>query len=239
VRFDVLSLFPEAFRGPLDESILKRARERGLITVNLVDIRAFSQDRWRRVDDRPYGGGPGMVMMADPIVRAVRASKETGSSQARVIYLSPQGTLLTAKRCRELASLDQLILLCGHYEGVDARAVEAVVDEELSIGDYVLTSGVLAALVLIDSVSRFIPGVLGHEEAACSDSFEEGLFEGPQYTRPRDFEGMSVPEVLLSGDHAAIEAWRKEASTEKTKRVRPDLWLRYTRTKKEGNQRDE
>lgn len=219
-RFDILSLFPGYFRGPFDESIIGRARERGLIEINLIDIRDFTCDKHRRVDDRPYGGGPGMVMMAAPVAEAIASVKKSG---ARVIYLTPQGRQLTAKRCRELAAPSHLILLCGHYEGIDERALEKCVDEEISIGDYVLTNGCLPAIVLIDAVVRFIPGVLGHGDAAACDSFERGLLDCPHYTRPEWFEGMRVPEVLLSGDHKKIEEWRHEQSLNKTRRERPDL----------------
>lgn len=221
LKIDVLSLFCDYFRGPLDVSILKKAQEKGLIEIGLVDIRTYSQERFSKVDDRPYGGGPGMVMMADPVVRALRAKKTESS---RVIYLSPQGDPLTAKKCRELAQLPHLVLLCGHYEGIDQRAIELEVDEEISIGDFVLTNGCLASLVLIDGVSRFIPGVLGAASGADLDSFEEGLLDWPQYTRPENFEGKKVPEVLLSGNHAEIETWRREKAKEKTQKVRPDLW---------------
>lgn len=220
MHIDILSLFPGYFRGPFDESIIGLARKRGLIDIELVDIRDFTEDKHRRVDDRPYGGGPGMVMMAQPIVRAVRQRKKENS---KVVYLSPQGKKLTAQKCRELSSLDHLILLCGHYEGVDERAIELEVDEEITIGDYVLTNGCLPAIVLVDAVVRFIPGVLGHEDAAAEDSFEDGIFDCPHYTRPEVFEGMSVPEVLLSGNHKEIAQWRRAMAEEKTRQVRPDL----------------
>lgn len=219
-RFDILSLFPGYFRGPFDESIIGRARERGEIEINLVDIRDFASGSHRRVDDRPYGGGPGMVMMAEPVTKAIESVK---SDRSRVIYMSPQGRPLTARRCRELAELSHLILLCGHYEGIDERALEASVDEEISIGDYVLTNGCLPAIVLLDAVIRFIPGILGHDDAAANDSFEEGLFDCPHYTRPELFRGRGVPDVLRSGDHKKIEQWRKEQSLKKTMNIRPDL----------------
>lgn len=220
MQFDILSLFPDYFHGPFDVSILKRARERGLIAVNLVDIRDFAEGKNRRVDDRPYGGGPGMLMMPGPCVRAIRNSRKEGS---HVVYLSPQGKTLTARKCEELARYPHLILLCGHYEGVDQRVIESEVDEEISIGDYVLTNGCLPAIVLVDAIARFIPGVLGHEEAAAKDSFQEGVFEAPQYTRPEKFEEMTVPEVLLGGNHSAIEEWRIEQGLKKTRLVRPEL----------------
>lgn len=218
--FDILSLFPGYFTGPFNESIIKRARERGLIDVRLTDIRDFADNRYHRVDDRPYGGGPGMVLMAQPVTAAIRHVK---TPQARVIYLSPQGKVLTAAKCRQLAQETHLILLCGHYEGVDQRALELEVDEEISIGDYVLTNGCLPAIVLVDSVIRFIPAVLGHEMAAEEDSFEKGILDHPHYTRPEVFEGQSVPSVLLSGNHQEIAKWRREQALKKTQDVRPDL----------------
>jgi tRNA (guanine37-N1)-methyltransferase len=220
MRFDILSLFPDYFRGPFDESILMQAQKKGILEIGLIDIRHFADDKWKKVDDRPYGGGPGMVLMPEPVVKAVRSVKKPTS---RVIYLSPQGRPLTAAKCRELAAFEHLILLCGHYEGVDERVLESEIDEEISIGDYVLTNGCLAAIVLVDAVSRFVPGVLGHEDAASKDSFEGGVLDYPHYTRPFDFEGRKVPEILVGGNHQEIAKWRKERAFEKTKRMRPDL----------------
>lgn len=227
----ILSLFPEYFSGPFDESILKRAREKGLINIHHVQIRDFTLDKHRKVDDRPYGGGPGMVLKPEPAVRAVRSVRR---SESHVIYLSPQGELLTASMCRRLSQKSHLILLCGHYEGVDERVLEQEVDEEISIGDYVLTNGALAAIVLIDAMARFIPGVLGHPEAADEDSFESGLLDCPHYTRPEQFEGKHVPAVLQNGDHQAIAQWRKEMALKKTYETRPDLYKNYLK-KTEGN----
>lgn len=227
MRFDVLSLFPEYFRGPFDESIIKRAKAAGIIEIHLSNIRDYSEDRHRRADDRPYGGGPGMVMMPGPVVKAIQAVKQEGSW---VVHLSPQGKKLDAAKCRELAEKRHLILLCGHYEGIDERALVTSVDEEISIGDYVLTNGCAAAIVLVDAVIRFIPGVLGHESAASEDSFEDGILDCPHYTRPEVFyvppegkEELKVPQVLLSGDHKKIAEWRRERALEKTARNRPDL----------------
>jgi len=220
MQIDILSLFPDYFRGPFDVSILKRAIEKGLIDVNFVDVRDFAEGKHRRVDDRPYGGGPGMVMMPGPCIKAIRDRKKENS---HVVYMSPQGKTLNAKKCAELAEESHLILLCGHYEGIDQRVIESEVAEEISIGDYVLTNGCLPAIVLVDAMSRFIPGVLGHEEAAAKDSFQEGIFEAPQYTRPENFEGMAVPEILLGGNHRAIEEWRIEQGFKKTRLVRPEL----------------
>ena len=220
MRIDILSLFPDYFKGPFDESIIKIARAKGIIELNLVDIRHFADNKHRKVDDRPYGGGPGMVMMPQPTTSAIRSVRNPLS---RVIYLSPQGNPLTAKKCRELAKVEHLVLLCGHYEGIDERVLQSDVDEEISIGDYVLTNGCLPAIVLVDALVRFIPGVLGHESAANEDSFENGILDCPHYTRPEVFEGKKVPEVLLNGDHKKIEEWRRKIALEKTKRVRPDL----------------
>jgi tRNA (guanine37-N1)-methyltransferase len=217
---DIISLFPKYFESPFDVSILKRAREKGLIKIELIDIRDFAEDKHRRVDERPYGGGPGMLLMPGPITKAIRSRRRPGS---RVIYLSPQGSVLKAETCKRLAQDTHLILVCGHYEGLDERVIEQEIDEEISIGDYVLTNGCLPAIVLVDAVTRFIPGALGHEEAAQHDSFEQGIFDAPQYTKPVSFEGRQVPEVLLSGHHAEIEKWRKAKAIEKTSRVRPDL----------------
>lgn len=219
-RFDILSLFPRYFQGPFDESIIRRARDRGLIDINLVDIRDFADNKHHRVDDRPYGGGPGMVLMPQPVAKAIQSVK---TPESRVIYLSPQGRKLTAKKCREIANIPHVVLLCGHYEGIDERVLESYVDEEICIGDYVLTNGCLPAIVLLDAVIRFIPGVLGHEDAATEDSFENGLLDCPHYTRPDIFEGKNVPDVLRSGDHKKIAEWRYEQSLKKTQSVRPDL----------------
>lgn len=219
MRIDILSLFPEYFRSPLEESILKRARDAGIIDIHLVNIRDYSEERHRRVDDRPYGGGPGMVLMPGPVVQAIRAAKKENSW---VVYLSPQGKTLTAAKCRELAKKEHLILLCGHYEGIDERALLDV-DEEISIGDYVLTNGCAAALVLLDATVRLLDGVLGHELSAQEDSFENGILDCPHFTRPVNFEGNEVPQVLLSGDHKKIAEWRHDQALKKTIKNRPDL----------------
>lgn len=227
MRFDILSLFPEYFQGPFDVSIIKRAKENKLLDIHLVDIRDFAEGKHRKVDDRPFGGGPGMVMKPEPVAGAIRSVK---TEESRVIYLTPQGKPLDHKICERLAKEKHLILLCGHYEGVDERVIGAAIDEEISIGDYVLTNGCLAAIVLVDAVSRFIPGVLGHEKAAGEDSFQEGIFEAPHYTRPEEFEGVLVPEILKSGNHEQIQKWRKNKALEKTKRVRPELVGEYNET---------
>ena len=217
---DILSLFPAYFRGPFDVSMLMRARENGLLEIRHTDIRDFADGKHKKVDDRPLGGGPGMVMMPEPVVRAIRSVRKKDS---RVIYLSPQGTPLTAAKCQELAKVDHLILLSGHYEGMDERVIQSEVDEEISIGDYVLTSGCPAIIVLVDAVSRFIPGVIGHPDAVWEDSFQDGLFDAPHYTRPEVFEGMEVPPVLREGNHAKIRDWRQREALKKTTRVRPEL----------------
>ena len=218
--FDLLSLFPEYFETPLSLSMLKRAQQKGLIEIRAINIRDFSEDpKHQRVDDRPYGGGPGMVLCPQPVVSAIRSVKR---EKSRVIYLSAQGSKLTAAKCATLAKEEHLVLLCGHYEGIDERAIKEV-DEEISIGDYVLTNGCVAALVLIDAVSRFIPGVVGHPDAVEQDSFQNGIFDAPHFTGPKVFEGQEVPNVLLSGNHAEIARWREQMARTKTMRVRPDL----------------
>lgn len=217
---DVLSLFPEFFQGPFDVSIIKRAKENKLIDVRLTNLRDFAEGKHRKVDDRPFGGGPGMVLKPEPVTKAIRSVRREDS---KVIYLSPQGKPLNAQKSIELAKCPHLILLCGHYEGIDERIIEKEVDEEISIGDYVLTSGCIAAVVLVDAVIRFIPGVLGHEESAWKDSFQDGMLDAPNYTKPVVFEDMEVPPVLREGDHQKIAKWRKAKALEKTYRVRRDL----------------
>ena len=224
MQFDILSLFPEYFAGAFDVSMVKRAKESGAIQLNLVNIRDFAPGKHKKVDERPFGGGPGMVLTPGPVASAIRSVKKEGS---RVIYLSPQGSKLTAKKCAALAQEDHLILLCGHYEGIDERVLQKEVDEEISIGDYVLTNGCAAAIVLVDAVMRFVPGVIGHPDAAEQDSFQNGLFDAPHYTRPEEFEGIGVPEVLQSGNHKEIQKWRHAAALEKTRRVRPELLEGY------------
>jgi tRNA (guanine37-N1)-methyltransferase len=218
---DILSLFPEYFQGPFDVSILKKAKEKGLLDIRRTNIRDFAAGKHQKVDDRPFGGGPGMVLMPEPLTKAIRSKRQEGS---KVIYLSPQGEPLTAKMCEALSRESHLILVCGHYEGIDQRVIEKEIDKEISIGDYVLTNGCLPAIVLVDAVARFIPGVLGHCESAQQDSFQNGIFDAPHYTTPRDFEGITVPEVLLEGNHALINKWREEEAIKNTRRVRPELF---------------
>lgn len=221
-RVNILTIFPEMFESFFASSILGRAREQGLIDVRVTDIRPYSASKHHNTDDYPFGGGAGMVMMAQPIIAAMADARKQYPS-ARRIYLGPRGKKLTTSLARELSREKELILLCGHYEGVDQRALDACVDEEISIGDYILTGGEPAAMVLVDCVSRFIPGVLGSAESPEEESFEGGLLEYPQYTRPRDLDGMEVPEILLNGDHAKIKAWRRRESLKATLRFRPDL----------------
>ena len=219
---DILTIFPGMFESVFSSSILGRAREQKLLDIRLTDIRPFSASKHKNTDDYPFGGGAGMVMMAQPIQDAM-ASVSASLPGARRIYLGPRGRRLTTGVARELAAEKSLILLCGHYEGVDQRALDTCVDEEISIGDYILTCGELAAMVLVDCVARFIPGVLGSSDSPEEESFSDGLLEYPQYTRPRDLNGHTVPEVLLSGDHSKIRAWRRRESLAATLRHRPDL----------------
>ena len=218
MKFDVLTLFPEMFES-LNISILGRAKKKNLIQINLVNIRDFSKDKHKKVDDTPFGGGAGMVMQADVVYDSFKSIEE---KNARVIYMSPQGKTLNQEKVKELSKYEHLIILCGHYEGIDQRVIDKIVDEEISIGDYVLTGGEIPALVLIDSVSRYKEGVLTPESIE-EESFCEGLLEYPQYTRPEIFDGIKVPEILLSGNHKEIAKWRKEQSIKITSIKRPDL----------------
>ena len=218
MQFDVLTLFPEMF-NILNESIIGRAQEKKLININLVNIRDFSKDKHKKVDDTPYGGGAGMVMQADVVYDAY---KSVADDKAKVIYLTPQGKKLNQKIVEELSKEKHLILLCGHYEGIDQRVIDKIVDEEISIGDYVLTGGEIPAMVLIDSVSRYVKGVL-KDDSIKEESFSNNLLEYPQYTRPEVFEGQSVPEILLTGNHKEIDKWRKEQSLKMTLKKRPDI----------------
>ena len=222
MRFDVLTLFPEMFE-PVKTSILGRATKNNLLELNLINFRDFSTDKQKHVDDCPYGGGAGMVIKPEPVYDAYKSIVDTLDYKPKVIYMSPQGKVFNQEMARELAKEEHLILLCGHYEGIDQRLIDEIVDEEISVGDYVLTGGELPAMVLIDAVSRNIKGVL-NEESVEEESFSDGcLLEYPQYTRPEEFMGRRVPEVLLSGHHANIEKWRREQSIEITRRKRPDL----------------
>ena len=218
MKFDILTLFPEMFEN-LKQSIIGRAIEKNIININLINIRDFSKDKHKKVDDTPYGGGAGMVMKPDVVYSAYNSIKD---KNARVIYMSPQGKTLNQEKVEELSKEEHLVILCGHYEGIDQRVLDKIVDEEISIGDYVLTGGELPAMVLIDSVIRYVEGVL-KEDSIKEESFSNGLLEYPQYTRPEVFEGEKVPEILLSGHHENISKWRKEKSLEITKKKRPEL----------------
>ena len=225
MKITILTIFPEMFT-PLHESILGRAQKAGLLDIREVDIRAYAKNKHHNTDDAPYGGGAGMVMLAQPIVDAMR-DVQGEAFRGRRIYLSPRGQTLTQKKVEELATQEELILLCGHYEGVDQRALDLCIDEEISIGDYVLTGGELGAMVLVDAVARLIPGVLGCGESAQTESFSSGLLEYPQYTRPREFEGLMVPEPLLNGNHAHIEDWQLSEALYVTMKRRPEMAKAY------------
>ena len=231
----VVTLFPEMFTALTEHGVTGRAVKRGQLTVEYSNPRDHAHDRHRTVDDRPFGGGPGMLMKVEPLLEAIEAIREKAPSTPRVIYLSPQGQPLTQQRAEELAQLDSVVLLCGRYEGIDERIIEMCVDEEISIGDYVLSGGELGAMVLLDAVTRLIPGVLGHADSAVEDSFSEGWLDCPHYTRPEEFAGQRVPEVLLSGNHALIRRWRLKQSLGRTWLRRPEL-LRELELSKEQQQ---
>ena len=220
MRIDIITIFPEMLEGFLGQSMMKRAAKAGHVTFNGIHLRDFAEDKHRTTDERPFGGGPGMVMKPEPVFKAVESVR---TEKSRVILMCPQGKPFCQKRAQELSTEEHLIFVCGHYEGVDERIRETIIDEEISIGDYVLTNGVLPAAVVIDAVVRLIPGVLGGEGAAEQESFSEPLLEYPQYTRPPEFRGMKVPEELLTGNHAAIAAWRRQQSEKRTAERRPDL----------------
>ena len=228
MQIDIITIFPDYFREAFDYGIIRRARAAGLVNIEAHDLRAWTSDKHHVVDDRPFGGGDGMVLKPEPIFAAVKSltgasRRESIAAGKRVVLLSPQGRQFTQASAADLAGSEQLILICGRYEGVDERVADALVTDEISIGDYVLSGGEPAALVLVDALIRLLPGALGSETSAANESFSDGLLDCPQYTRPPDFEGMRAPEVLLTGNHAEIARWRREASMEKTKRNRPDL----------------
>lgn len=225
-RFYVLSLFPEMVEQPLSHSIIGRAVSRGVISIDCINIRDFSLSKSKRVDDYPYGGGVGLVMCAQPVCDAVNHTKQMAGENTRVIYLTPQGRPFSQRIAEELSKEESLIFLCGHYEGIDERAIEEVVTDEISLGDFVMTGGEIAAVAVIDAVSRLIPGVLNKDESSVDESFSENLLEYPQYTRPAEFRGRAVPEVLLSGHHGNVNKWRMEQSIERTRRKRPDLLIK-------------
>lgn len=226
MQIDIVTIFPKMFAGPFEESILKRAQEKGLVDIKAHDLREWTNDKHKTVDDSPYGGGPGMVMMIEPLYKAVQQLKmENGKlKKRRVILLTPQGKTFDQAKAQELSKIDHLIFICGHYEGVDERVREHLADEEISIGDYVLTGGELPAMIVVDSIVRLIPRVLGKEASLDEESFSNGLLEYPHYTRPETFHDWKVPEILLSGNHAEISKWRKEQALKRTKHRRPDLW---------------
>lgn len=220
MKIDVLTLFPAMFAGPLDESIIKRARTAGLLELQLHQLRDWTHDRHKTVDDRPFGGGPGMLLKPEPIFEAVESLKR---EKTRVVLMSPSGRKFSQEIARELAQQEHLLIVTGHYEGFDERIRESLADEELSIGDYVLTNGALPAMVVIDTVTRLLPGVLGDDASSTDESFSHGLLEYPQWTRPAEFRGMKVPDVLVSGNHAEIAKWRVEQANKRTQEQRPDL----------------
>ncbi len=222
MRIDILSIFPEMFEGPFSESIIKRAQEKGLAEIHIHDIRAYSTSKHKRVDDYPYGGGAGMVMMAEPIVAAIEDLKSKVNYDA-VIFMTPDGELFNQNIANRFSSFNNIILLCGHYKGIDERIRENYITHEISIGDYVLSGGELAAMIVTDALIRLIPGVLGDETSALSDSFQDGLLSPPVYTRPSDFRGFKVPDILLSGNDKIIVEWKHQQSIERTKKRRPDL----------------
>jgi len=233
IRFDVLTIFPGMFAGPLDQSIMGRAQAAGLVSIHLHDLREWTHDRHRTVDDAPFGGGPGMVMRPEPLFEAIEAVQPLAEPRATVIFMSPQGRRLDRALVEELAAHPRLLLVCGRYEGVDERVLKHAVDMEVSIGDFVVSGGELPAMVVIDAVSRRIPGVLGGEGSLEEESFDEGLLEYPQYTRPAEFRGWAVPEILLSGHHAEIAKWRRRLRMLRTRLRRPDLLPRARLTPQE------
>jgi len=227
MKIDIVTLFPEICRAPLSESIMKRAQENGIVNLFIHNLRDWTQDKHRIVDDAPFGGGQGMVMKPEPIFAAVddlrNQTSEIKDQTSKVVLMSPAGRRFDQQMAAQLSGESHLIIICGHYEGVDQRVIEHLVDLEISVGDYVLTNGAIAAVVLVDAVVRLMPGVLGHEQSAVDDSFSCGLLEAPQYTRPAEFRGWKVPDILLSGNHAQIAKWRREQAVKRTKQNRPDL----------------
>lgn len=234
-RFHILTLFPKMVMDGLNTSIIGRAIDAGLLEINAVNIRDYSTNKHMKVDDYPYGGGAGLVMQPEPVYRAYKDLTKNMKKKPRVVYLTPQGTTFHQKMAKELAKEEELVFLCGHYEGIDERVLEEIVTDYVSIGDYVLTGGELPAMVMIDSISRLVPGVLHNDDSAGNESFENGLLEYPQYTRPPVFLDKEVPEVLLSGHHENIRKWRHEQSVKRTKERRPDLWKAYEKEMEENN----
>ncbi|MBN2318659.1 MAG: tRNA (guanosine(37)-N1)-methyltransferase TrmD [Acidobacteria bacterium] len=227
--FDIITVFPEMFTGVLEYGILHRARQSGLVDVRIVNLRDFTRDRHRSVDDRPYGGGEGMVLLPAPLFEAIEFCRDKEkNSDSQVALLTPQGKTWSQKYATEFSTISHLILICGRYEGVDQRVIDCLVDREISIGDFILTGGEIPAMVVLDSIVRLLPGALGKWESAVNESFSTGLLDYPQYTRPAEYRGHKVPDVLLSGNHEEIEKWRKQKALEKTKQVRPELFAQKT-----------
>ena len=229
MKIDILTLFPEMF-APLKTSLIGKAQEKNIVDINIIDFREYSAEKHHKVDDYPYGGGAGMLIQAQPIYDAIMPLKDANT---KVVYMSPKGKVLTQDMVTKLASTEHLVLLCGHYEGIDQRAIDLCVDEEISIGDYVLTGGELPAMVLVDAVLRYIPEVLHSSESVSEESHSDGLLEYPQYTHPRSFQGLEVPDVLLSGNHAEIKKWRDTQSLAMTRKMRPDMYRKYMRKNKD------
>ncbi len=223
IKFDVLTLFPDMFSAVLGDSIIGRAQEKGLLELNLINIRDFSKNKHRKTDDYPFSGGGGMLMTPQPVYDAYMSVAGNKENKPHTIYLSPQGKTFNQKRARELSKMEEIVLLCGHYEGIDQRVIDMIVDEEISMGDFVLTGGEIPAMAVIDAVSRMIPGVLANEKSYGDESHYDGLLEYPQYTQPREFMGRKIPEILISGHHKNIEKWKREQSLAVTKKKRPDL----------------
>lgn len=226
MRIDVLTIFPKMFEGVLGESIIKLAREKGIVKINLFDLRAFSKDKHKKVDDKPFGGGAGMVMCVEPFFEAInciRHKTKADRLKTKIVLMSPAGKVFDHKTAKKFSKYEHMILLCGHYEGIDERVRRHLVDEEVSIGDFVLTGGEIGAMVIIDAVVRLLPGALGNADSSDDESFSKGLLEYPHFTRPADYRGMKVPEILLSGNHKKIKEWRKEESLRITRKKRPDL----------------
>lgn len=238
IRFDILSIFPEMFASPLNCSIVKRAREKGLVEIHIYNIRDYAEDKHKMTDDAPYGGGGGMVMKVEPIARAL-ASILPEKNNALTVLLTPQGETFNQKMAEEMSRCPRIVLICGRYEGVDERVRDHLVDREVSMGDYILTGGELSSMMMIDAISRLVPGVLGNDESASSDSFSTGLLEYPHYTRPSNYRGWPVPEVLLSGNHREIQAWRRKESLRRTYVRRPDLLEKITMSSKDREILDE
>ena len=230
MRIDIVTIFPKMFDAVLGESIIKRARKNGVVKINILDLRLFSKDKHKKVDDKPFGGGPGMVMNAEPFFEAVnyiRKKTKDDRLKTRVLLMGPKGKTLDHNTAKSISGYEHIVLLCPHYEGVDERVRKHLIDGEISIGDFILTGGELAAMVVVDAVVRLLPGALGNDESPSCESFAEGMLEYPHYTRPADYRGMKVPEILLSGDHNAIEEWRKKESIRETKEKRPELLKKH------------